>query len=53
MRVGVDPSEILLIDDAQANVDGARASDWYAARWTGDYLLARLLSGFDIATTAK
>ncbi len=44
-RLGVEPSRILLLDDSQLNVDGARASGWSAERVVGvDEAAAVLMS---------
>ena len=42
--VGLPPSAIFLIDDRQANVDGARACGWTAALWTGEATVRDLIA---------
>lgn len=34
-RVGLDPAELLLIDDAAENVRAAQQCGWHAIQWTG------------------
>jgi putative hydrolase of the HAD superfamily len=48
-RTGFAPGELLLIDDSQRNVDGARAAGWQAALWTGEARLAAVLAPFGLA----
>jgi putative hydrolase of the HAD superfamily len=42
-HAGVPPAEIVLVDDAPANVDAARAAGWQAHLWTGETRLAALV----------
>ncbi len=35
MRIGAEPSELVLIDDQQRNVDGALQAGWQGVRFTG------------------
>jgi len=35
-RMGVEPSKLLLLDDALSNVDAALAAGWKAIHWSGD-----------------
>jgi putative hydrolase of the HAD superfamily len=42
---GLAPAEMLLIDDAITNVEGARAAGWQARLWTGEQRLAEVLAG--------
>jgi putative hydrolase of the HAD superfamily len=44
-RTGFRPSELFLIDDRPANVEGAIACGWSAALWTGRQTLRSLLAG--------
>ncbi len=41
--VGFRPSELLLVDDTVANVEGARKAGWEAAHWDGSERLAEIL----------
>jgi putative hydrolase of the HAD superfamily len=43
-RTGFAPSELFLIDDRRANVEGAIACGWSAALWTGQQTLRSLLA---------
>jgi len=43
-RTGLAPADLFLVDDRQANVDGARARGWQAALWTGGATLRGLLA---------
>ncbi|WP_051435111.1 HAD family hydrolase [Microvirga flocculans] len=43
-RTGFNPSDILLIDDAARNVQGAKAMGWSAALWTNERPLHKILS---------
>jgi putative hydrolase of the HAD superfamily len=43
-RTGFLPSELFLIDDRPANVEGAIACGWSAALWTGQQTLRSLLA---------
>ena len=45
-RTGYRPSELMLVDDAQRNVDGARAAGWHALLWNGTQPLGELLSHY-------
>jgi putative hydrolase of the HAD superfamily len=47
-RTGLLAGELLLIDDAQANVAAARASGWQALQWTGDRSLPALIAAAEI-----
>ncbi|MEP4198286.1 MAG: HAD-IA family hydrolase [Aliishimia sp.] len=40
---GREPSEMLLVDDTQANVDGARNAGWNAVHWDGKQRLSDIL----------
>ena len=42
-RTGFRPEELFLIDDSIANVEGATASGWAAALWTGNDSLLSLM----------
>jgi len=44
-RTGLEPVELLLIDDHVPNVEAARACGWGAAAWDGTQRLADLLRG--------
>jgi putative hydrolase of the HAD superfamily len=44
-KVGLTPSELLLIDDTEENVRAAIAAGWNATRWTGRQRLSDLLAG--------
>ena len=48
-RTGFAPGELLLIDDAPANVAGAQGCGWNAVLWTGERRLADLLAEAGIA----
>jgi HAD superfamily hydrolase (TIGR01509 family) len=39
----VPPDEIVLVDDAAANVEAARTAGWRAHLWTGETRLRALL----------
>ena len=45
-RTGYRPGELMLVDDAQRNVDGARAAGWHALLWNGTQPLAELVSDY-------
>jgi putative hydrolase of the HAD superfamily len=47
VRTGYVPDDLLLVDDAQRNVDGARAAGWHALLWNGTQPLAELLGDYD------
>ena len=51
-RTALAPNELLLIDDSQRNVDGARAAGWSAVLWTGEERLAEVLGPFDLVMKA-
>ena len=40
---GREPNEMLLVDDAQANIDGARNAGWRAVHWDGREPLSDIL----------
>lgn len=44
-RTGFAPTDLILIDDAPRNVEGARACGWRAALWDGTTTLAAVLGG--------
>ena len=44
-RTGASPSELVLVDDAEANVAAARAAGWTAFQWTPEKSLAGLIRG--------
>lgn len=44
-RTGAEPTSHLLIDDSQANVEGAIAAGWRARLWTGAEPLVALIAG--------
>jgi hypothetical protein len=52
MRVDFAPDELLLIDDAEQNVSGAKAAGWKAVLWTGQHPLRDVLAEFQFATNA-
>jgi putative hydrolase of the HAD superfamily len=43
-RTGYAPADLVLIDDAPRNVEGAIAAGWGAILWTGEQRLAQVLS---------
>jgi putative hydrolase of the HAD superfamily len=43
-KVGVDPRDIVFIDDNEANVDAARVAGWCATHWSGDMSLEEAIS---------
>jgi putative hydrolase of the HAD superfamily len=43
-RTGFAPGELVLIDDAPANVAGAKACGWGAVLWTGERRLTEVLA---------
>lgn len=43
-RTGFKPEELVLIDDAPANVASAKACGWAAVLWTGERRLAEVLA---------
>lgn len=44
-RIGRAPSELVLVDDTEANVDTARNAEWAARHWTEGASLIDLLRG--------
>ncbi len=40
---GREPSEMLLVDDTRANIDGARSAGWRAVHWDGNERLSDIL----------
>lgn len=47
-RTGFAPAELLLIDDAPRNVEGAQAAGWAAALWDGSQSLGEVLGRFGL-----
>lgn len=43
---GADPSDIVLVDDTPANVEGARQRGWSAVHWTGEQPLGEALAPY-------